>query len=806
MHIRASRLLRVLLIVSTSALCGIGSPALAAQDQASGTIAGSVTNSDGKPVAGAIVTLARNGATFSAPTAADGRYSIDVVPGTYVIDVFAKGFASPGAREVSAAADQTAVVDVQLAQSTSSLTTIGRVITRAGDALSTSSAPSTQVDARTYAARGASSLIDVLAGAAAPLTMIRPAGGNPAAPAAIALRGPDPTETLFDVDGHALNSGGSGSFDASLLDPAQLESVQLVYGIAPSSLVGPNTIGGAVNVRTLDPTAQPHSLYRFTIGSYDAFGETLTATGAGGTVGYAASVHRQTEQGETSQSILTTDGASPTVGSAIDSSSALAKMRFTFGGGGLAELSVRDQSAFRDLSAALSSIVPGQPTRFNDFSGSASLAHNAGYALDVQLPLGLAIAGSPAPSILQFRHLTSIADQSVVGPAQGTNPFLNDERDAIDDEIIELDRSFADQTLSFKIDLRSEGLATTITPGGVQDQSIVHHDAGAPTSPTAGIIRLDQVQRSVAARYTIDTPAELHYALAVYASDFSSFGSSVDPRFSVVWTPTAQTSLRGSVGATFQTPQLPELYVPPVLPPPDANGIFHIGNPHLSADRATDYDIGVDHLFTPGGSSTHLTVDWYRSDVRNTSILFVPAIDCNPSHGPPPPPQRCESFPVNIGHATYQGLELAVERQLSRAAHLRGSYDVNSSFPIDIPSAFSAGTIVDGEQFLGVPLHAAAIDLSVSPSPTFEYETGIHYEGTYNELNRAPFMTLQAGATLHAGQVDVGLYGTNLTGVYDDRFTLAGQGVPYGGIDGTIPTDAFSLQGPAVTLVVTLHG
>ncbi|HYK54341.1 MAG TPA: carboxypeptidase regulatory-like domain-containing protein, partial [Candidatus Eremiobacteraceae bacterium] len=459
------------IVIAVSSIVGCFAPACAVEPPARTIVIGRVTNADGAPIKGAFVSLVHDDALFSSLTGADGTYSIAVAPGTYLFDISAKGYASPGAREVSVVAGQVTVIDVELAQSASSLTTIGRVITRAGEALSTSGAPTAEIDAMTYSARGVKSLIDVLADAAAPSTVIRPAGGNPAAPSAIALRGPDPTETLFDVDGHALNSGGSGSFDASLLDPAQLQSVQLVYGIAPSSLVGPNTIGGAVNVRTLDPTAQPHSLIRVSIGSYDSYGETLTATGTDDTIGYAASFHRQTERGETAQAILTADGSTPTVGSAIDSSSALAKVRLSFGGsGGFAELSFRDQSAYRDLSAALSSIFPSDPSLFNDFSGSASLAHDAGYGLDVQTPLGRANPASVATTSISLRHLTSIADQTVVGPALGTNPFSNDERDAIDDDIVELDRTFPDQTLSLRFDLRSEVLRTSITPGGVQDQ------------------------------------------------------------------------------------------------------------------------------------------------------------------------------------------------------------------------------------------------------------------------------------------------------------------------------------------------
>ena len=60
-----------------------------------------------------------------------------------------------------------------------------------------------------------------------------------------------------------MNNGNTGDFDLSLLDPAALQAVQVVYGIAPSSLIGPNTIGGGINILTLEPTIAPHSLLRF---------------------------------------------------------------------------------------------------------------------------------------------------------------------------------------------------------------------------------------------------------------------------------------------------------------------------------------------------------------------------------------------------------------------------------------------------------------------------------------------------------------------------------------------------------------
>ncbi len=422
--------------------------------------------------------------------------------------------------------------------------------------------------------------------------------------------------------------------------------------------------------------------------------------------------------------------------------------------------------------------------------------------MDVVLPLGRAGADAAAPATLAVRHLTTLTDQSVVGPGAGINPFLNEERDGISDDIIELDRTLSTQELSLKIDVRSETLTTTVTPAGVQDQAVVRPGFAGADAAAPGSVTLDQIQRSLAVRYTLDAPAKLHYALAVYASDFSSFGSSVDPRFSVVWAPNAQTSVRASIGTTFQSPQLPELYVPPVLPPPDADGFFHIGNPHLTADRATDLDVGIDHIFS-GAYPAHATVDAYRSDVRNTSVPFVPALNCAPSGGPPPPPQQCEAFPINAGGARYQGLEFGLARQIARAARARASYAVNDCYPTAIPIRFQNGTLVDGEQFLGVPLQSGAFEVTVDPSPAFDYEAGMRYEGAYNELHRPPFVTLQAGATFHAGHLDVGIFGTNLTDVYDDLFTRARQGVPYAGLNGAIATDAFPLAGRAISLVLT---
>jgi outer membrane receptor protein involved in Fe transport len=786
----------------------IASMPLAAQSQpALGSVMVAVVGDDGRLIAGALVTLRGDKSVRSFETFAGGvAEQKNLAPGVYVVSVVAAGFAPLGGRTIEVRAGQMTDVRIDLVRTSSSLVVLGRVTTHAGEALSTSSVPSQELSSQQYAASGGPSVAGMIADDAISVTVIHPAGGNPAAPAVVALRGSDPTETLVDVDGHSVNSGGTGAFDLSLVDPAELAGVQLVYGIAPSSLIGPNTIDGAINVRTLDPTSVTTGMLRLSTGSFGAFGATFQQTGTASRLGYAISVHRTTGQGEVNrQSILTTAADTAVVGSAIAGSTGLLKMRYDIGRpGGTVELSVRDQSEYRDLSAALTSVAPPSPgpTVYRSFAGSALQAHDGAYGLDVQLPLGRPDADEQYPVSARFSHQTAIGDQSVVGPASSTTPYLFNTRDLVTDDSLQFDRPLNNGTFSIKFDIRTEGLSTQTLIAGTPDQSRrrrLQETLDPPASGPQSLPELSQTQRSAVVRYALDATPKLHYSSAIYLSAFTSFGSSVDPRLGVVWTPTVQTAIRGSVGTTFQSPQLPELYVPSVLPPPDANGFVNVGNPNLKADHATDFDLGIAHIV----STIHaerFDLDLYQTDLRTPSVRFVPPVPCLP---PNPPTPACESFPINAGGAVYRGIEVRAERTLAASTMLRVAYSVNSSFATTVSPAFQNGSIVPGEQFQSVPLHRAVLSVQRSADASIGFEAGVDYEDGYNELNRPAFVTAHAGVTWHRQRFDVGLYGTNLTNVYDDRFTLSGKGQPYGGVDGPLPSDAYSLQGRAFTLVLT---
>jgi outer membrane receptor protein involved in Fe transport len=699
----------------------------------------------------------------------------------------------------------------------SSLTVIGQVKANGGQTLSTAPAPSLDIVTQAFAQQGVTRISDILEGAPS-TTVVRVIGGGLNAPASVALRGPDPSETLVDIDGHQVNNGNTGDFDLSLLDPADLQSAQVVYGVAPSALFGPNTLGGAVNVSTLEPTLQPHVLERFTAGSYDSYAETLQATGTDNRLGYAVSYHRTTSGGELDDYTLPVTPAGTagqsTVGNAMDATSTIAKLRYNLPNGGFLGVSVRDQALYRDISGTLSSVDLSDPSdpQYQSFSGSSVLAHNVAYGFDAQLPLGRANATGIVPTSMLFRHQTSLVSQSVFGPGAATSPFLYNDRDLIADDTLEFDHLLPKGSLSLKFALTNEALTTEFIPGVTYAASVLRRpfatlreplddassSSGAAQVPSS--VNLGQTQRSVGLRYTLDPTAKLHYSFAAYYSNYSTFGQSVDPRFGFVWTPTASSTLRFSAGTTFQSPQLPTFIVPPVLPPP-VGGYISVGNPNATAERATEYDLGYEHIFHIPGHELHLGADVYRTDLHNGVATYTPPQQCvaGVDYGPNPP---CLTYPVNVANEVYQGLELHGDLALGPRTALHAMYDIDSVYTQAYPLTASDDAVLY-EQALGVPLQKLNAIVEHSPNQGLSYYGGVLYEGGYNELNLPAFASLQAGVTWHLRSIDVGLYGTNLTNVYDFKLTRVGGGMPYGGLTDTVPTDAYPLAGRQIRLTLT---
>jgi outer membrane receptor protein involved in Fe transport len=809
--------------------------------QLTGNVAGSVTSSDGVPIHNAVVSLQGAVTSPMGRTDSAGHFRIPGLPaGTYAIRVSAVGFNPLGPRPVGVQKRETTDIALALARSSSSLVTIGRVQAGGGEAVSTSSAPVDAVNPQAYAAEGYARISDVLQDDMS-TTLVHPTrGGSTILPTSVALRGPDPTETLVDIDGHQVNSGNSGDFDLSLLDPADYAGIELVKGISPSSLVGPDTIDGAINIRTLEPTVAPHGFLRLSAGSFNSFGQTIQSTGTQGRLGYALSLHSTTTNGDVNGPIFDSNtGQRADVGSSVDGKTVLGKLRYAFGnrGGGYAELSFHDQSTMRDISAALSAYpdpaVSGPPDLpvVAGFEGSTLQSHNAGYGLDVRVPVGPADGAGTAPASVLFRHYTSVVSQSVFGSAAGTSPYLYNDRDLSGENSLEFDEEFSNAGLTLQYSIRNEDLAIDGYTSGSSDtgdinlESIVRQFAvpsllerrrasalyilrsalADPVAASSGASTtlLGQTQRAAVLRYTYDPTAKLHLTAAAYYSTYSSFGRYTDPRFGFVYTPNARSAIRFSVGTTYQAPQLPELYVPSVLPAA-VNGVITTGNSALQPDHATEYGLGASHVFETGPHRTEASVDLYRVNVRTPAVTFVqagnPDTNCGAVAAGGDGTPCLLSYAANAGDAIYQGVELSAQRRLTPALAVRAGYAVRSAFLTSIPPFLQDGTAVLNQQILGLPLQKASLSIAAAPPRGITFRTAFVYEGKYNELNRPPFATVAASVGYRWPAFELIVSGTNLTNVYAGHFTQTGAGVPQTIVGSTQPTDAYALQGAAFSL------
>lgn len=789
-------------------------------------VTGTVKAADGTPIAGASVNLTSQAGADRARTDARGFFVMhEVRSGTYALHVSAPGYQTLSERTVTVGANDATLTVTLSPATTNALTVIGRVSASSGETVSTASAPTDSLSAQAAAAAGTTS-VGAMVWSALSTTPVIPLGGGSTATVDLAVRGPDPTETIVDIDGHPMNNGNTGDFDLSLLDPAALQEVEIVYGIAPSSLIGPNQIGGGVNITTLQPTIEPHALLRLFGGSYGSFGGTFQTTGTADRFGYAVSLHDTSSLGSVNQTILAPPApvSPPTrheilqdVGSNSDGDSLITKLRYQLGGPtgyGYLQLNFRNQNVTKDESALLTNYTPPgfggdvDDARvfdlpdlggYQSFAGTTLGAHQSNYGFDAQLPLGSQQVDGAPSTIFQFSHLTTLNSQSVDGPGAATLPYLYNQRDLLGDDWIELDHHFTNGLLSFKYDIGTESLTTDY----VQSQVVAEAQPFDRTPPTQ-VIPIAQTQRYAVLRYNGDPTSQIHYSIAAYQSDFSTFGSSFDPRAGFVWTPTGNTAVRASVGTTFQTPQLSELVVPAPNERVPVGGVIYIGNPNLRPDQATDFDLGAEQIFGKRPHSLHVSGDLYQTNLRSPSnqLNVIPVPGCQSMHNPAPCPI---SYPVNAGNGTYRGLDVHADQELGANFHIRAGWDVDSSFLTVIPPYIQDGTLAAGEQSLGQPLHKAYVSVGQEPLDGLGYGAQLNYEGWYNELNRGPYATLNAHLIYRHDGFQYGVYGTNLTNAYSQPFTIIGGGMTYGGAPGqpVIPTDAYILQGATVTFVIT---
>ncbi len=274
----------------------------AAAQAESATISGLVV--DGRsalPVAGATVTLSQAGTSVaSSTTDSGGRYQLSSInPGVYAVTVGAPGYASSASSNVVVLAGVN-TLNTALTLSSSSNRNDTQVIghvTSSSSSLSAATTDTHSISMPNVTHTGQIRVANQLATLPATNVSTSSSVGDDVT---LNLRGLGVDETASLLDGHPVGplGVGSGGFNFSLGPAFGLSSVDVTYGSGAQGLYGSDTIGGAVNLVTINPTATPHFSFQQQFGGFGISSTGLTATGTSGKVGYAFAAGKLGEYGD----------------------------------------------------------------------------------------------------------------------------------------------------------------------------------------------------------------------------------------------------------------------------------------------------------------------------------------------------------------------------------------------------------------------------------------------------------------------------------------------------------------------------
>jgi outer membrane receptor protein involved in Fe transport len=228
-------------------------------------LGGHVAASGGAPIAGAHIEV-RGPQTRAARSDAAGNFHLQVAPGRYELRAWATGFSPTAAGPFAVDRPEHVAVTMQPLD-TPELRVIGSVRVDGKLALQRDAVPNAIITRSDLDALGFSRVVEGLAELPS-VTFARPDGGSDTAPTLVALRGPDPSETLIALDGQILNDANTGDLDLSRFPVAAFSSLSVTEGLGPSDTEGSNTIGGAVNIISLQPTRHAHTGFSVSGGSF----------------------------------------------------------------------------------------------------------------------------------------------------------------------------------------------------------------------------------------------------------------------------------------------------------------------------------------------------------------------------------------------------------------------------------------------------------------------------------------------------------------------------------------------------------
>lgn len=734
---------------------------------------GQVHSPAGGPLPGAQIVVS-GARTSTLPADAAGHFSAVLPPGRYDLRFSAKGYRAAEIGPLDVHRDEVFNITLQPLDSPQlrliGTVTVNGALTPLRDAI-----PTVDISRSRMEREGADRIVDSLTEVPS-LTFARSDGGASTGPSLVALRGPDPSETLIALDGQILNDGNTGDLDLSRFPVAAFSNVNVTEGLGTADSEGSNTIGGAVNIISLQPTRDAHTAFSFSGGSFGQSEGWYNATGTHGRLGYGFALDQQTEHGYVDQNV-DLQGASTHLGSAIANRSALANLDYTFSPQAAVGFRVFSLGNQRDMSGLFNAPVdPAHQASGDLFNGPGAAAFAQtirSYDLHGRAPLG---AG-------EFVADASTSDNDVNLIGSGISPYDVTHRDKRGTVSLSWERQLDRADYALGGYLRDESL-TEAGVDGAQRQSIA----------------------SYFARGSLHPAKPLRLQAGLFISNYSTFGTNVDARVSASYDTGPDSAARFSIGTGFRPPLLIERYVFPLADlVPDQNCVYAgQGNPNEKPEHATEYELGYSHVFR--STRANLDVSLYRTNLRDAIENFYPLAAI--PNGCAAPAGTYASYPINVGNVVYQGAEVRFSEQLSHV-FLNAAYGLNVALPTNLPESVSnptsGGSLVPGEQFLNIPQQQGSLGLDWE-NGAWHAALDTTFRGRNNELNAGPYALTTAGIGRRLGNADLTLAATNLFNeVAGSKFTERGAGVPYRGLTGSLPTNRYFVEPFGLRLIFTIR-
>lgn len=299
---------------------------------------------------------------------------------------------------------------------------------------------------------------------------------------------------------------------------------------------------------------------------------------------------------------------------------------------------------------------------------------------------------------------------------------------------------------------------------------------------------------------------KLEFSAAVRDDNYSDFGSKINPRVGIFWSPIQQIGLRTAYSTSFRAPNATE-FINTVsatnafiesgfAQPGDPTGktpVLLFGNQTLGPESSKNITAGLD--FQPNSlPTTHFSLNYYRiiySD-RIISSPFSASVFVNPQiYGPLirqfpsdaaieafvaglEPPQTLFDFStgqtglagvrfafpygdINATKETTQGLDLGAHSQLNLDDTNKLLFDFNTTYIREISNTFCATCVsTDSADTYGQPLKLRLRASAGWSDAAFSVNTAVNFANAYSDTNMDPpgrigsFTTEDLNASWHS--------------------------------------------------------